>query len=161
MYTHPTNANVCKLYCSIVHTRNKVRGIFYVLEVLKRSSEVKIFDVKAHVPCILCANHAVPVEFCSVDVGGANGGIAIIINQIASRRDSDAVGIIFLQSIIHDRICIHEKFLCCKSMPDFVMRHDKHCVCSFLASFVATLRHASKIFSKRSLPHLSCGRVVH
>ncbi len=46
-------------------------------------------------------------------------------------------------------------------MPDVVMRHDEHCVHSFLASFVATLCNASKIFSKCSLPHLSCGRVVH
>jgi hypothetical protein len=153
--------NFCKLYCSIVHTGNKARGIFHVLKVLQRSGEVKFFDVKAHVPCILCAYHAVPVEFHSVEVSCANGGIAIIIDQIASRCDSDVVGIILLQSVIHNQIGICEKILGCKSMPDFLVCHDKHCVRSFLASFVATLHHASKIFSKCSLPHLGCGQVVH
>jgi hypothetical protein len=106
MYTHSSNAKFLQIVLLNCPHWEKGKGYFHVLEVLQCSGEVKFFDVKAHVTCILCAYHTVPVEFFSVEVGRENEGIAIIIDQIASRCDSDAVGIIFLRLVIHDRICI-------------------------------------------------------
>jgi hypothetical protein len=122
---------------------------------------VKIFYVKTHVSCLLHANHAVPVEFCGIQVGHTDGGITSIIDQISSRPDLDSVGIIFLRAIIDKQICIREKILGRESMLDLVMRHYEHCVSTFLSSIVATLCHAPNIFFKSRLLHFGCGRVVH
>ena len=69
--------------------------------------------------------------------------------------------IILLRAKINDWVCICEKLVGCQGMPDLIMRHDKHCVCALCARFVASLRHAPKIFTECGLPDLCCRRIVH
>ncbi len=58
-------------------------------------------------------------------------------------------------------VCVREFFACLEYCLDFVVINDKHCICALLTSFVVPLRHASKVFSKCSLPNICCGWIMH
>ena len=52
-------------------------------------------------------------------------------------------------------------YFCHECMHDFIMHHDKYCICAFLACFVTALCHSSEIFSKCSLRYLGCCWIMH
>jgi hypothetical protein len=54
------------------------------------------------------------------------------------------MGIILLRAVADDRITICEFLAFFQHVLYFVMCHDKHCICSFLACFIVTLCHAAK-----------------
>jgi hypothetical protein len=101
------------------------------------------------------------MHFGRVDVCCADTELAIVIDEISYRHDTDSVWVSFLGSVIDNRVGKGKKFLLSVRMCNFVVRHNEHRICSLLPGFVITLGHASEVFSERSLPCFRSGRIVH
>ena len=55
-------------------------GHFHVFITVERCRELKISNVEAHVSCIRCAEHTVPIEFHCCHIGCVCGEFARIID---------------------------------------------------------------------------------
>ena len=83
------------------------------------------------------------MNLSGIDVGCPDGCVALVlINQISPSSDANAMRIIFLWSIINDRVGIPKRNLGCKGMHDFAVSHDEHCVWALCTCFVASLHPA-------------------
>jgi hypothetical protein len=51
---------------------------FHILVIFERSGEIFFFDIQAHVFCVRRANDAIPMQFCSVDVGRADAQFSVL-----------------------------------------------------------------------------------
>ncbi len=121
----------------------------------------KNFYINAHVLCQCRADHTVWVEFGCVNVCYGNQEFTVALDQISPSSDANAVRVCFWGSVVYHRVCVSDFFACLEDSLDFVMIHDKHCICALLTSFVVPLHHASKVFPKCSLPNICHAWIMH
>jgi hypothetical protein len=116
-------------------------------------SEVEIFFVEAHELSARHAEDTVPQQFGCAQVCCACGDVALVLDEIATSRDADAVWIFFLGAVVHNDFGVSEFLFVQIRLFDLVMFHDKHGIGAFLASFVISLHHSPKVFSECRLPY--------
>ncbi len=122
--------------------------------------EVEVLYVEAYVSSPRCADHAVPQELGNCDVGCSRGEFARVINEIPICHDTDTVGIIFLEAVVDDYLCVRGGPVL-GNIWNVGGEHDEHDVCALLSRLVVALTHASEILPESRHPGLCCCQVLH
>ena len=132
----------------------------HVFKSIEGGSQVKILDVEAHVLCAFSAEDTVPHQFQCGEVGCSCRELAGVVDEVASRRDSNAMRVYFLWTELDNYPCVRDCSICLDE-EDVSVSHNKNCIGTFLPSFIVPLQYASKVFSKGGLPYLHRGGVDH
>ena len=85
-----------------------IDGYLHIFKAGHRSAEVEVFDVKAHVAGVLCADDAVPQEFGGGEVGCASRELARVIDEVATCCQADSVGIRLLWAVVDNNACVRD-----------------------------------------------------
>ncbi len=82
---------------------------FHILKSVKRRFEIHVLDVSSGKPGASGADGAIPKQFQGDHVSGMCGEFKWISDKVVANRDTDAVEILFLRTIINDNmsICYH------------------------------------------------------
>ena len=110
--------------------------------------------------CPRCADHAVPQELGSCDVGCSQGKFSGVINEIPTCRDSNTVGIFLLGAVVDDYPCVRGGPVF-ENIWDIGGEPDKHSVGALLSRLVVSLTYAPKILSKSCHPGLRSCQIFH
>jgi hypothetical protein len=107
IYTQPSNASFLRLYCSIIHEGNNKRGIFMYSKY--SNTAARFFLMSRHM--YLAFSMLITLFQCNISVSmSAICTVALlvtlVVDQITPPHDLNAVGIVFLRTIIKDWICI-------------------------------------------------------
>ena len=138
----------------------KVDWDFHVLESVQRCREVEVFNVETHVLGVFRAEHAIPMQLCRCHVGGPCGELSWVINLVATGGDSDAMRVVFLQTIGDDDLCVRWRLIFWY-VRYVLWFHDKNCIRSFSSCFDITLTHATEVFAKCRHPNFGRYRIIH
>ncbi len=79
---------------------------FHVFISVKWRFEIRVLDVSSGKPGASGADGAVPKEFRGDHVSGMRGEFKWISDKVSTNGDTDAVGILFLGTMINDNTCI-------------------------------------------------------
>ena len=77
-----------------------VQWDFHVFKLVHWCAEVEVFDVKAKVACVSCADDAVQQDFCCGEVSHLGGELSWVGYKVTPSGESDVIGICFLRAIV-------------------------------------------------------------
>jgi hypothetical protein len=90
--------------------------------------------------------HAIPMQFCCCDVRCSCREFAWVINEITLRCTSDAIGVLFLWTVIDHHSGVSDDVIF-RNQRYVGGGHDEHGICPLLTLFVVPLTRPAKNLS--------------
>ena len=102
-------------------------------------TKLKVFNVKAHVFCIIRAQYAAPQYFRCGNVRRSCCQFPRVYDRVSSCGDADLVGVFFPWMIVHNYVGICYHFIIWYLM-NLIRAKYNECICPFCSSSLIALR---------------------